>query len=331
MQVLIYERAFQRIRAQLSERLPQVEPLLMGADGTLSLAGTQVAPEQALARAAWASSDLYAGGPVRDFMIACLKSQSLRWVQSGGAGFEHPVFARLVDKGIALSVNTAGSIAIAEFVIAAVLDELQPQQQRRELQLARRWQRTPFREVFGTTWLIVGVGSIGSELARRARAFGARVIGVRRTPSGEEPVDRMITPPALPEVLPACDVIALCAAQNPDSQRIVNAAFLSRMKRGSLLVNIARGTLVDEPALLQSLERGIPECAILDVFAQEPLPQESPLWTHPRVRVSAHNAANGLGYIARGDAQFLDNLQRFAAGERPLQLADPESVKRSSQ
>jgi phosphoglycerate dehydrogenase-like enzyme len=329
VQVLIYQRSFGRVRELLAQQLPDAEPLLMDDRGALSLHGRPVELADAAFAAAWANSDLYGGGPVREFMIACLKSPSLRWVQSSAAGFDHPVFSMLVDKGVALSTSNASAVSIAEFVLAAVLDEFQPQRARRASQAAKRWERLPFREVSGTTWLVVGVGNIGREVAVRARAFGASVIGVRRTPHGGEPVDRMIAPSEIAEVLPQCDVVVLCAPANRDSEHLVSAAFLARMKQGTLLVNIARGTLVDEAALLASLERGVPGCAILDVFETEPLPADSPLWSHPRVRVSAHDAAHGDGFLRRGDALFLSNLQRFATGETPLHVADPEIVKQS--
>jgi phosphoglycerate dehydrogenase-like enzyme len=101
------------------------------------------------------------------------------------------------------------------------------------------------------------------------------------------------------------------------------------MKQSSVLVNIARGALIDERALLDSLARGVPACAILDVFETEPLPSDSPLWSHPRVRVSAHNAANSDGFEARNDALFLRNLARFAAGQTPELVVDAATVKAS--
>ena len=325
----MYDRSFARLREAIERQVPAVEPLLMARDGSLTLAGRAITAADAAPVAAWANSDLYDGGPAREFMILCLKSRSLRWMQSSAAGFDHPVFASLVENGIALSTSNASAIAIAEYVLATVLAEYQPLERRRELQREKRWQRVRSREVAGTNWLVVGVGNIGSEVATRARAFGATVIGVRRSPRGDEPVDRMITPAELSETLPGCDVVVLCAPANPDSEHLVDAQFLARMKPASLLVNISRGALIDEAALLASLERGVPGCAVLDVFATEPLPDTSPLWSHPRVRLSAHDAAGTDGFARRSDALFLSNLQRFAAGEPPLHLADPAVVKRS--
>jgi phosphoglycerate dehydrogenase-like enzyme len=329
MQVLIYERSFPRICQRLEQKLPEVQPLLMANDGSLTLDGQRIALDAARPVAAWANSDLYAGGPVRDFMVACLKSGSLRFIQSSAAGFDHPVFSMLVDKGIALATSDASAVAIAEFVMAAVLSEYQPQPLRRQLQRERAWQRVRFREIAGTTWLVIGVGNIGSEVAKRARAFAAHVIGVRRNPRGDEPVDRMCKPSALAAVIPEADVVVLCAPANRESRYLVDAGFLARMKPESLLVNVSRGALLDERALVASLIRGIPECAILDVFENEPLSPDSPLWDNPRVRVSAHDSANGSGFIDRGDAVFLRNLQRFARGEPLLHLADPAVVKQS--
>ncbi|MGD8861534.1 MAG: NAD(P)-dependent oxidoreductase, partial [Myxococcales bacterium] len=192
-------------------------------------------------------------------------------------------------------------------------------------------QRTPFREVHGTTWVIVGMGHIGSQVAVRARAFGAQVVGVRRNPRGDEPAERMITPAQLPGVLPGADVVALCLPANADSQHLVDDGFLDALGPDAVLVNIGRGALIDEDALLRGLQRGRPATAVLDVFQVEPLPEDSPFWLHPRVRVSAHNAANGDGFTRRNDELFLHNIARFAAGETPDHLVDPEVVKASVQ
>jgi phosphoglycerate dehydrogenase-like enzyme len=329
MQVLMLERSFARIGRALSERLPAIEPLLMHDDGTLSLHGQPRDPSTAAPLVAWANSDLYDGGPVRDFMVLCLKSRSLRFVQSSAAGFDHPVFGMLVDNGVLLSNSAASAIAIAEFVLASVLDVCHDFASRRRAQAERRWQRQRFRELHGMRWLIVGLGNIGSEVALRARAFGAHVTGVRRTPQGNEPVDRMLPRSELLAALPESDVVVLCAPANRDSVRMVDAEFLAALRRDAILVNVARGALLDEAALLASLERGLPGCAVLDVFETEPLAPESLLWSHPRVRVSAHDSAHGSGFVSRNDALFLDNLERFARGAAPLQLVAPEIVKQA--
>ena len=196
----------------------------------------------------------------------------------------------------------------------------------------RRWARTEFREVHGTRWMILGMGHVGREIALRARALGAEIIGVRRSPRGDEPADRMLSARHRGEVLsvlPSCDVIVLSAAANRESTHFVDAAFLAQLSPGTTLINIARGALIDEPALLESLTQGRPALAILDVFEQEPLPPGSPLWSHPNVRVSAHSSAVSNGFNTRNDALFVANLARFVRGERPHHLVDPELVRDS--
>ena len=331
MRVLMYDRSYQRLREVLRERLPQLEPVLIARDGSLSFQGLATTIEAAAPVAAWANSELYVDGPTREFMLACLKSESLRFVQSSAAGFDHPVFGKLVERGIALANSNAAAIAIAEFVVSSVLQAFQPVRERCELQAARRWERTPFREVHLSSWLVIGMGSIGAEVAQRARAFGARVIGARRTPRGDEPVDRMIATERLLQVVPEADVVVLCAPANVDSRHMVSASFLAAMTPDSVLVNIARGALVDEAALLRSLDQGRPGTAILDVFETEPLPRDSPLWSHPRVRLSAHSAALGAGFLQRNDALFLHNMARFLAGQTPERLVEAALVAASVQ
>jgi phosphoglycerate dehydrogenase-like enzyme len=165
--------------------------------------------------------------------------------------------------------------------------------------------------------LIIGLGNIGQEVAGRASGFGCHVIGVRRKSTGQEPASEVITPDRMRAALPGADVVVLAAALNTETEHLVDGAFLEAMKPGSVLVNIGRGSLVDEEALLKSLDRGIPAYAVLDVFETEPLPPESPFWSHPRVRVTAHSSANSPQKRLRGDAVFLENLKRYIE-KRPL-------------
>jgi phosphoglycerate dehydrogenase-like enzyme len=125
----------------------------------------------------------------------------------------------------------------------------------------------------------------------------------------------MITPDDLLDAVAVADVVVLAAASNQATAHVVDAEFLARMQDDAVLVNIARGSLIDETALLDSLDRGRPGMAVLDVFQSEPLPAVSPFWTHPRVRLTAHASGRGSATLARGDAVFLDNLRRYVAGE----------------
>ena len=156
-------------------------------------------------------------------------------------------------------------------------------------------------------------------MARRAKGFDAHVTGVRRSPAGREPADAMIAPSELARALPDADVVVLTAPLTDETRGMVDADFLGAMKAGSVLVNIARGGLVDERALLAALDRGRPAHAVLDVFEEEPLPAWSRFWSHPRVRMSAHCAGASPGTVRRNDELFLDNLDRFLAG-KPLRM-----------
>ena len=311
MRVLLTATAHERF----GDRLPaHVDPAVMRSDGTLA-DGTPW--EEAGVEVAWPTADLFdPDSPLRPFFAFLLQSPTLRWIQSPAAGVDAPVFAQLVRKGIRLTTSHVTDIPISEYVLRAVLDHYQQPARWQASSAERAWRRHDFREVHGTTWLVVGLGSIGSATAVRARAFGATVVGVRRRPTGDEPVDRMVTPDQVPTVLGEADVVVLAAPASPETRHLVDDAFLAAMKPASLLVNIARGALVDEAALVAALDRGTTlEAAVLDVTATEPLPADSPLWDHPAITITPHDAAGGLGRYARAADLFLENLRRYEAGE----------------
>lgn len=311
MRILLTATAHERF----GDRMPAgAEPVLMRPDG--SLAG-EVAWEDAAAEVAWATADLFEpGAPVRPFFAFLVQSATLRWIQSSAAGVDAPVFARLVRQGIRLTTSHVTDIPISEYVLRAVLDHYQRPEEWARSSAERAWRRHDFREVHGTTWLIVGLGSIGGATAVRARAFGATVVGVRRSPTGDEPVDRMIRPEEVLEHVGGADVVVLAAPATPQTRHLVDDRFLRSMKPRSLLVNIARGALVDEDALLRALDAGTTiEGAVLDVTATEPLPADSPLWDHPGITITPHDAAGGTGRFRRAADLFFENLRRYTAAE----------------
>jgi phosphoglycerate dehydrogenase-like enzyme len=246
----------------------------------------------------------------------------LQWCHSGGAGADGPPFDLLASRGTRLSTSHVNAGPAGDFVVRAVLDVLQGADVWRTDQKEREWRIHDFREMSMTTWLVVGMGAIGQSVAKRVNAFGATVIGCRRSPTGDEPCERMILPNELLSVVPEVDVVVLSAPATSETRQLVDANFLSRMREGSILVNVARGTLVDEAALLTALDIGRPAFAILDTFVDEPLSPTSPFWSHPRVAITPHNAARGDGNANRAATVFLDNLSRWRHGE-PLVNESP--------
>ena len=326
MDVLITEVAFARDGERLVAAAPEVGWLRMDGDGMLRRDGAEVARDEAAPEVAWGTGDLFDDGPMRPFFGLVARAPSLRWFASPAAGFENPFFGDLVRRGIRVTTSHASSPSIAEYVLRAVLDAFQGADQWRRAQADRVWRtHDRHREVAGSTWLVIGLGAIGSEVARRARALGATVIGVRRSPAGNEPVDEVCTPDRVAEVLGRAHAVVLSAPATPATRHLVDAGFLVAMTPRSVLVNVARGDLVDEAALLAALDTGTPGLAVLDVTATEPLPPESPLWTHPAVVVTPHSSGRGLGRFDRAVDEFLDNLARYRRGEplrSELTLAD---------
>ncbi len=178
----------------------------------------------------------------------------------------------------------------------------------------RSWRIHDWSEVSGSTRLMLGLGGIGSAVGVRARAFGARVVGCRRRPSADDPVDLTVTPDRLGDVVGQADVVVLATPATPDTVGLVDAAFLAEMREGTILVNVARGAIIDVDALIGALDRGRPATAMLDVFRTEPLPDDHPFWTHPSVRITPHNAAGGVGRPRRQADLFSANLDRYLAG-----------------
>lgn len=263
----------------------------------------------------WLSNDVFYS-PLRAPMSElALEAPGLRWVQSAAAGTDGPLFGGIVARGCRLTTSHVTAIPIAEYVVGAVLRHFQQPERWARAAARREWAHHDFREVHGTRWLIVGYGAIGSAVAERVQAFGARVTAVRRSPTGQEPVHAVVRPDQLADHVGSADVVVLAAPAGPDTTNLVDGRFLAAMAEGSVLVNVARGALVDEAALLAALDRARPELAVLDVAAEEPPPPDSELWDHPRIVLTPHSSGGGLGRYRRAAELFAANLARYAAGE----------------
>jgi len=266
------------------------------------------------AETGWMSVDVLRK-PDTEFIDALLASDALRWVQSAGAGYDTWHFQELLRRGVRLSTAHVNNVPIAEFVIREVMDRFQRADRWRAAAAEHRWEHHEWREVAGSTWLVIGLGAIGTAVAERARAFGCTVIGVRRSPTGDEPVDEMIAPDAMTAALPQSDVVVLTLPATDETTNLVDDDFLAAMRPDAVLVNVARGSIVDEAALVRALDAGRPDFAVLDVVSEEPLPPDHFLWSHPKVVVTPHTSSGGHGRFARGADLFAENLRRYRAGE----------------
>jgi glyoxylate/hydroxypyruvate reductase len=312
VRLLLHERALTRVHDELRQ-FAGLELLVFTESGDVMRDDRSIPLDQVRADVAWYSVDLFAS-PLREAFAGLLRRAfELKWVQVSAAGLEQAVFAELADREVRLTTSHTHASCIAEFVMAGVLDHYQQGCERRRQQSERIWRPIFFRELMGTDWLIIGFGAIGQSVAQRAKSFGARVTGIRRK-MGPMPMADAIAPlSAVHDLLPSADIAVLCIPLCAQTNRLVGTRFLAAMKPGSILVNVGRGGLVDEEALLSALDQGVPEHAVLDVFETEPLPVTSPFWSHPRVALTAHGAGVTANIYPRTDALFLENLRRFIA------------------
>lgn len=255
----------------------------------------------------------------RAFFSALHRAPNLRWMHSFSVGLDHPVFQGLLDRGVVLT-NSAGAnaVPIAQTLIAGLLMLARGFPHWLDAQSRRAWESQPAspRALDAQTLVIVGLGAIGSEIARLARALGLHTIGVRRSPARpDDPVDELVGPDRLDDVLPRADFLALACPLTDATRGLIDAAALARLPAGARLLNVARGEVIDEPALIEALASGRLGGAYLDVFATEPLPEDSPLWALPNVIVTPHNSAASTGSREREAPYFLRNLDAWLRGE----------------
>ena len=237
---------------------------------------------------------------------------NLKYIQLTAAGLDRLPLARIRQKGIELR-NAAGvySIPMAEFALWGVLELYKQGRFFTENQRLRRWEKhRHLRELSGKTVLIVGCGSVGSECARWFTAFGCRCLGIARA-GRQQPDFEIVCPrPELPRLLPEADIVVLALALNEDTRHLFSEDMLARMKSGSILVNLSRGAILDESALLKALD-GPLSGAVLDVFETEPLPETSPLWEKETVILTPHNSFVGEHNHTRMMETVIRNLNQW--------------------
>lgn len=277
--------------------------------------------------------------PAETFDRILGRAPSLRWVHSATAGVERVLTPASRTRGLTIT-NARGvfSRPIAEYVMLMMLAVARRLPQLLELQAERTWQPLESRELRDVTVGIVGLGSIGRAVGALATAFGCRVIATRRRPEagthaadggGDEPnlgtvmLDRVLPPERLPELLAESDFVVLAAPLTADTVGIIGEAAIAHMKPGAWVINVARGELVEERALARALRDGRLGGAVLDTFREEPLPPSSPLYDLPNVILTPHTSWSSTRVVDRSVELFCENLRRFAAGERLLNVVDP--------
>ena len=270
-----------------------------------------------------------------------VRAPRLTWVHSASAGVERALTPAARERGIVIT-NARGvfSRPIAEYVMMMILAISRRLPQLLELQRERTWQPLEGVELRDVTLGIVGLGSIGRAVGALATAFGCRVIATRRrleTGAALPPVedgphgardltlDRVLGPDALPELLAEADFVVLAAPLTPDTVGMIDEEALARMKPGAWLINVARGRLVDERALVRALRDGRIGGAVLDTFREEPLPASSPFYDLDNAIVTPHTSWSSGRVLDRSVELFCDNLRRFAAGEPLLNVVDPDA------
>ncbi len=300
MKVLVYHRRGEEYRCLIRERFPELDV----AAGYSAEVLDEHLGDADIVIAWWFPVERLA------------EARRLRWFQATSAGVEHLVPAAEALRGIVVT-NTRGIHAdlMADFAMGAIMMLQWDAPQWFRDQRARRWSPRLVMPLHGRTLGVVGLGAAGSEIARRGAAGGMTVVGVRRRPAPVDGVSRVFAPAELGAMLPLCDFVVVAVPGTPATRGLIGARELALMKPTSCLINIARGRIVDEAALIRALAERRIAGAVLDVFAEEPLPPDSPFWTMDNVIVTPHVAGEPVDYVPRAMEVFAENFRRWTAGE----------------
>lgn len=274
-------------------------------------------------------TDIFLGYSLRPKQLK--EAKKLKWIHSTAAGVAQLMYPELRDSGI-LVTNPSGifSVPMAEHTMGLLLalarnfpDSVRQQDQSRWSQQDLWDKPQHLTELNGQVLIIVGYGSIGRELARRAKAFDLRVWGVTRSGKGDlTHAERIVAISQLDEVLPQADFVVIAAPETPETKHLIGEPQLARMKPGARVINVSRGSLLDESALVRSLTSGTLGGAALDVAETEPLPPESPLWKAPNLFITPHTSAVSDRLWNRQTALFMELLERWFDGREMFNRVD---------
>ncbi|GAC1638266.1 MAG: D-2-hydroxyacid dehydrogenase [Herpetosiphon sp.] len=259
---------------------------------------------------------------------------NVRWVQATSAGIGQFVHGRNYDTRMAGTIFSTASgvhaVPLAEFCIMALLMFNKGLLRMVHDQQGKHWERYAGTDLQGRTMGIVGVGRVGQEVARLGQAFGMRVVGTKRNVVGVDAatlsLDRLYPPAELHALLQETDYLILITPHTPATEQMIGRDELAALPRGAILINIGRGATVDEAALIDALRTGHIGAAALDVFSEEPLAAESPLWDMPNVLVSPHSASTSERENERLTDLFCDNLHRYLRNEPLLNVLNTETL-----
>lgn len=264
----------------------------------------------------WGSEDVFTLNKIQE-------ATNLKWVHLFSAGIDTLPFEELKKRKI-LVTNSSGihGVPISEFVFAMLLSMLKNLNKYQEYKKKKLWETHTGEELYGKTMAIIGVGNIGMEIARKAKAFDMKVIGIKNNITEIENVDEVYSMESLKEVLALSDVVVIALPLTDKTYKLISKTEFQAMKKGAYFVNIGRGKIVDEKELIKALEEGMIKGACLDVFEEEPLSIENPLWEMENVVLTPHISGVTPAYKERATKILLENLAAFKDNKKLINLVD---------
>jgi phosphoglycerate dehydrogenase-like enzyme len=305
---------FTRLEDRHLDQIRAVDPRVRVFRGTDPEAARTLAPRAAI----------MLGWSIPDDVLA--QARALRWVHSSGAGVERLLVPPILGDNVILTDSSGIHQAMVEHVFALMLAFARRLHTAVRLQLAHRFEHYAIQgeELGGRTLGILGLGAIGRDIARTAPAFEMRVIGIKRVPGPIEGVDVVLPPEGLHDVLREADYVVVALPLTRATRHLMGEREFRAMKPSAVLINIGRGAIVDEPALITALREGWIAGAGLDVFEHEPLPVDSPFYDMVNVIITPHTAGSSPQYFERMTSLFCENLRAFLDGRPMGNVVDKE-------